>query len=301
MRKKIIRIIGTQFTGTLLTGMMLFLSCNKDPYLPATPPVIVEIGQGDATYGSNNDGQPMMAALKVMTYNIHILNPPSKPGQTDIAATAKVITDANPDIVFLQEVDKNTGRNGYNGEQAKDLAEITKMNFVFYSATSVGRGLYGVAILSKYPLKAIKKYMLTKENESTEQRVLGTAEVDLPGMDSVTVAVTHLQHNSATNRLQQVRDITSLLGPVKGRTIIAGDLNETETATAFFDVFDGTFTRTCKGSNCPRTFSAQLPTAVIDYIAYKPSNTFNVQSHRIISEYYASDHLPVIAELNFTR
>src|SRR5687768_12786609 len=207
---------------------MLAISCNKSPYLPSTTPIVMEIGQGDATYGGNNDAQPLLGALKVMTYNIHILNPPSKPGETDIAATAKVIIDADPDIVLLQEVDKNSGRNGYNGDQAKDLAGLAKMNFVFYSATSVGRGMYGVAILSKYPLNNIRKYMLTKENATTEQRVLGTAMIDLPGADSLMLAVTHLQHNSATNRLQQVKDITGLLSPVKTRVIIAGDLNETE-------------------------------------------------------------------------
>ena len=143
--------------------------------------------------------------------------------------------------------------------------------------------------------------MLTKETESTEQRVLGTAVVDLPGIDSLTLAATHLQHNSATNRVQQVKDITRLIGPVKGPVIIGGDLNEMESATEFFNVFDAMFTRTCKGGNCPPTFSAQLPRSVIDYIAYKPSAAFSVQSHTTISEYYASDHLPVIAELNFVR
>ncbi|RYY31402.1 MAG: endonuclease/exonuclease/phosphatase [Chitinophagaceae bacterium] len=300
MRRNLIRIPGLGLMGLMLV-LLLMQSCNRDPYMPNTTPPIIEIGSGDNTYGSNNDDQQLLASLKVMTFNIHTLSPPSKPGETDIAATAKVITDASPDVVFLQEVDKNSGRNGYTGDQAKDLAAITKMNFVFYSATSVGRGMYGVAILSKYPLRTIKKYMLTKESESTEQRVLGTAVIDLPGVDSLTLAATHLQHNSATNRLQQIKDITRLTGPVKGTVIIGGDLNEMESNAEFFNVFDAMFTRTCKGGNCPPTFSAQLPRSVIDYIAYKPSNAFSVQSHKVINEYYASDHLPVIAELNFTR
>lgn len=281
--------------------LVFLMACNKDPYLPSGKPVFVELGQGDATYGGNNDAQPLLGSLKIMTYNIHILNPPSKPGETDIAATAKVITDANPDIVFLQEVDKNSGRNNYNGDQAKDLAALTHMNFAFYSAIAAGRGTYGVAILSKYPLKSIRKYMLTKENASTEQRVLGMAVVDLPGVDSLVAAATHLQHNSATNRLQQVRDLTGILDPVKNRVITAGDFNETEAATEFFSVFDASFTRTCKGGNCPRTFSAQLPNSTIDYIAYKPSTAFSVKTHQTINAFYASDHLPVIAELNFNR
>ncbi len=300
MRKQIYKIAGIN-TFLALLVLAVMQGCNKDPYMPNTPPQQVELGMGDNTYGGNNDDQPLLSTLTVMSYNIHALVPPSKPGETDIAATAQVIIDANPDFVFLQEVDKNTGRNGYGGDQAKDLAARTKMNFAFYSATSVGRGMYGVAILSKYPLRSIKKYMLTKENETTEQRVLGTAVVDLPGIDSLTLAATHLQHNSATNRVQQMRDITRLIGPVKGPVILAGDLNEMESATEFFSIMDGMFTRTCKGGNCPPTFSAQLPRSVIDYIAYKPAGAFSVANHRIISEYYASDHLPVVAELNFIR
>lgn len=300
MRGKINRNPGISSFGILLS-FLLILACNKDPYIPESAPPVIEIGSGDATYGSNNDDQAKLASLKVMTYNIHVLSPPSKPGETDIAATVKVIMDANPDIVFLQEVDKNSGRNNYNGDQAEDLGKLLKMNFAFYSATSVGRGLYGVAILSKYPLKTVKKYLLTKESAATEQRVLGTAVIDLPGVDSVTLGATHLQHNSATNRLQQVRDITRLLGNVKGPIILGGDLNEMESATEFFDVLDATFIRSCRGVNCPPTFSAQLPRSVIDYIAYRPSTAFSVKSHQVISEYYASDHLPVLAELNIIR
>ena len=284
----------------VLFSIAMMISCNKDAYMPNNPPTYIELGSGDATYGGKNDDQPLLATLKVMSYNIHILNPPSKPGQTDIAATAKVINDAKPDIVFLQEVDKNTGRNGYTGDQAKDLAALTKMNFIFYSSIPVGRGMYGVALLSKCPLKSIKKFPLTKENATDEQRVLGTATIDLPGIDSITVAATHLQHNSASGRIKQLKDITNLLGPIRGRLIIAGDLNEFESSTDFFSIFDAMFTRTCKG-NCPPTFSAQLPKSVIDYIAFKPSNAFTINSHKTINESYASDHLPVMAELNFSR
>lgn len=296
---KIIRLVNIFAVIAILLSVSQ--ACNKDPYIPATPPGVIEIGSGDDTYNSNNDGQPLLTSLKVMSYNIHILNPPSTPGQTDIAATAKVINDAAPDIVFLQEVDKNSGRNNYSGDMAKDLAALTQMNNVFYSAISVGRGFYGVAILSKYPLKSIKKHLLTKENANTEQRVLGTAIVDLPGVDSVMLGATHLQHNSANNRMQQVRDIVRILGPVNTKLIIGGDFNEFETTTAFFNVFDAAFTRTCKGPACPPTFSAQLPKSVIDYIAYKPASAFSVKSHNIISEYYASDHLPVVAELTINR
>lgn len=280
---------------------LLFAACNKEPYMPKEPATFIELPNSDAlSIGAKNDTLPLLSSLRIMTYNIHISNPPSKPGEIDTIAIANAIKKGNPDIVFLQEVDKGTGRNGYSGDMAVTLGKLTGMNAVFYSARAQGRGFYGPAMLSKYPIKSIRKYLLTKESDATEQRVLGTAIIDLPGVDSVLAAVTHLQHNSATNRLQQVRDIATHLGAQKTNIVFGGDLNELETTTEFFNIFDGVLTRTCKG-NCIPTFSAQNPKSVIDYLAYKPVAAFNVTSHNIVEEFYASDHLPVIAELKFNR
>lgn len=278
---------------------VVLAACNKEPYMPNNP--ATHIGHSAATYGDENDEQPLLSSIKVMTYNIHAGEPTYNEDTTDLVVMAKYIRQGDPDIVFLQEVDKGTNRNGYLGDMAAVLGESLNMNYFFYSAREHLRGLYGVAILSKYPIKDIRKYYLTKESEATEQRVLGTAIIDLPGKDSVLAAVTHLQHNSATNRLQQVRDIVNILGVAPEKTIIGGDFNEFETTTDFFSVFDGLFTRTCKGGACPPTFSANNPTSVIDYLAYKPANAFSVVSHQVINTFNASDHLPVVAELKINR
>lgn len=283
---------------TLGAGMF---SCNKDPYIPNTEAVYVELGNGDATYGGGNDGQQRLGVIRYMTYNIHAAAPPALPGTTNLDAIADVIKQANPDIVFLQEVDRNTGRNGYSGDQAAELAALTQMNFAFYSAIPYQRGFYGVAVLSKYPLKGIKKYLLPKELPEHEQRVLGIAQVDLPGVDSITVAVTHLQHNSATSRVAQITEVAEVLGNIQQPLLLGGDMNENPGAANFFSVFDRAFMRTCMGVNCPNTFSAQNPSSVIDYLAFRPAQAFAINAHQVISERSASDHLPVLAELKFNR
>ncbi len=283
----------------LSTLLILVMGCNKDPYMPDGEATYY--GQGDGRFGGNNEEQPLLGSIKIMTYNIHAGSPPAYPDSVDMPAIAKAIATANPDVVFLQEVDRGTNRNGYTGDQAKVLADSLKMNFIYYSAREYLRGFYGVAILSKYPLYTVRKYLLKLENESTEQRVLGTAYIDLPGRDSVMAAVTHLQHNSATNRLQQANDIAGILALSDAKVVFGADLNEQESATGFFNVFDQMLTRTCIGGNCPRTFNAQNPTSVIDYLAYRPATAFSVITHSVVAEHYASDHLPVIAELKFHR
>ncbi|GEP96694.1 endonuclease/exonuclease/phosphatase family protein [Chitinophaga cymbidii] len=286
---------------SFILSLCAVLSCNKDPYIPNTDPVYVELGNGDATYGGGNDQQQPLGAIRYMTYNIHAAAPPALPGTTDLNAIADVIKQANPDIVFLQEVDKNTGRNGYSGDQAAELAAMTQMNFTFFSAIPYQRGFYGVAVLSKYPLKGIKKYLLPKELPEHEQRVLGVAMVDLPGVDSIAVAVTHLQHNSAAARVLQINKVAEILGAIRQPLLLGGDMNEKPDAADFFSVFDGAFTRTCMGVNCPNTFSAQVPSSIIDYLAFRPAQAFTISTHQVINERAASDHLPVLAELKFNR
>ncbi|WEK35999.1 MAG: endonuclease/exonuclease/phosphatase family protein [Candidatus Pseudobacter hemicellulosilyticus] len=283
-----------------LAAFVLLAACNKDPYMPDGPATRVELVNSDATHGGKNDAQDKLAGIRYMTYNIRHCSPPSAPGTVDVAAIAKVINDSDADIIFLQEVDKNTGRDGYSGDQAQDLATRTSRNVAFFSAISYQKGFYGVAILSKYPLKSIKKYFLTKEQADHEQRVLGTAIVDLPGIDSLVVGVTHLQHNSNGSRVQQVKEVTNILGREETAVLVGGDLNENPSATDFFSVWDATFTRTCTGG-CGNTYSAQSPTSQIDHLAFRPAAAFSVQSHTVISEPYASDHLPVVANLKFNR
>ncbi len=277
------------------------VACNKAPYLPKNPPTYIESSTIDNKYGMNNDDQPLLSSIKIMTYNIHGGVPPLSPGVVDLPAIAKVINDSDADIIFLQEVDRNTGRNGFSGDQAQELGNLTERNAAFYSATNVGRGFYGTTILSKYPLSNIEKFLLPKGNSAEEQRAMGIALVDLPGKDSVVAVVTHLQHNSDATRLLQVREVARVVSEISIPLVFGADLNEKPEVTAFFNVFDGALTRTCVGGGCPNTFPSRNATSIIDYLAFRPSAAFTIQSHNVIVETYASDHFPVISELKINR
>ncbi|KOH45011.1 endonuclease/exonuclease/phosphatase family protein [Sunxiuqinia dokdonensis] len=286
---------------SLLTNILiifLFISCNESPSIPDSAEDRTQ--EDENTYGLDNDSKSKLSEIKVMTYNIHAGNPPSKPGICDLNAVAEAIVQANPDIVLLQEVDKNTGRNDFRGDQSKELGKLTQMNYQFFSARIYLSGYYGVAILSKYPLLNAKKHLLAKE-PALEQRVLGTAIVDLPGIDSIMVACTHLQHNDANNRLNQIQDVVQLLSPSQVPVIIGGDFNEQPSADQFFSVFDENFTRSCIGNDCPKTFSTTNPYATIDYLAFKPEAAFETTRHEIWYENYASDHFPVMATFKIKR
>ena len=69
-------------------------------------------------------------------------------GDFDLQVIAKVIEDADPDLVALQEVDFKTRRAGY--DLATELGRMVKMAPLFGRAMYYDGGEYGGAILSKY-------------------------------------------------------------------------------------------------------------------------------------------------------
>ena len=146
--------------------------------------------------------------LRVLCYNIHHCNPPSKPGLIDMDAIAKVINHSKPDIVALQEVDVHTGRSGSGLHQAKELARKTGMQSYFAKAIDYDGGEYGVAILSRFPMESTMKFELpTSAGTNGEPRVLATAGITLPGKEKIRFAGTHLdaQKNDPTRVLQMAR------------------------------------------------------------------------------------------------
>lgn len=232
--------------------------------------------------------------IKVMSYNIHHCNPPSRPGIIDLDSVAGTIKKENPDIVALQEVDINTIRSGKVNQAAQLALKTGLKSFYFAKAIDHEGGDYGVAILSKFPLSDIHTYRLPMDAATKgEPRVLAVAIATLPGGKKIRVASTHLDAQKApVNRLLQIKAIDSIAASESLPFIIAGDFNAEENSDVV-KILDKGFTRTC--NSCAPTIPVINPKKAIDFIAYKPEKLLTVKSHRVINEIYASDHLPVLA------
>jgi len=237
--------------------------------------------------------------LRVMTYNIHHANPPSKgkTGEIELDAIANVIRNENPDIVALQEVDVNTGRSG-PVNQAEAIGGKVGMKAYFGRAIDHDGGYYGVAILSKYPLSETTVIHLPEDADPVaEDRVLTTAKVTLPDGKTIRFGSTHLDVRNAENRDQQVRTINDIAAKETLPFIIAGDFNSTPESSAIAEL-DKAFTRTCI-NDCGPTIPVNNPTRTIDFIAFTKDSPFKVVAQKVIPESYPSDHLPVIATLSY--
>lgn len=269
----------------ILMGALLLAGCAKRTVAsagpePVEPPPVAFDGH-----------------LRVLSYNIHHANPPSRPGVIDMQAIADVIKAQEPHLVALQEVDVYTGRSGKTLHQAEELGRLTGMRAYFAKAINYDGGEYGVAILSKFPLEGAQGHPLpTAEGTGGEPRILMTALVTLPGGKKIRFASTHLDAQRAdTNRVLQIARILELLRGETLPVVIAGDFNA-EPSSRVIGKLDSEFTRTCL-TGCGYTIPVTTPTKTIDFIAYKGAGAFEVKEHVVIDEKYASDHLPVKAVL----
>ena len=264
---------------SILAGLVLFISsCSNDD-----PEETLPNDKGDEVVEGER--------IRVMAYNIHHANPPSKPGVIDIDAIVRVIKNQNPDIVALQEVDVNTERSGSALDQAKEIATQLGMNYYFGKALDYQGGGYGVAILSKYSISEETVHQLPSTN--VEQRVLATAKVTLGNGEEFRFGSTHLDASNATTRMEQIEKIGEIASEEVLPFIIAGDFNATPDSDVI-KTLDYHFNLTCR--LCPPTVPVNSPTRAIDFIAYKhPDGKFSIESHKVINETYASDHRPVFA------
>ncbi|WP_343700816.1 endonuclease/exonuclease/phosphatase family protein [Chitinophaga sp.] len=245
--------------------------------------------------GSRRAAVETPGTINVLSYNIHHANPPSEKDKIDLPAIARVISNAAPDIVALQEVDVHTDRSGKDLHQAEALAKQAGMHSFFAKGIDYGGGEYGVAILSKFPILETKRYPLTTlPGTNGEPRVLATALLQLPGNKRLLMACTHLDaQRSDSNRQVQIREVTEILQKQPYPVVLAGDLNAAN-GTPVINELDKHLTRTC--DNCAPTIPVINPRRCIDFIAFTPGK-FEVLKHVVIPETYASDHLPVNAVL----
>lgn len=238
--------------------------------------------------------------LKLMTYNIHIANPPSKPSVVDMEAIAKVINAVQPDFVALQEVDRFTDRSGKNLDQAQRLAELTGMSYRFYKALDRSNGEYGVAILTKFEIEESKGFVLpVVQGTGAELRALGLIRVKLPDGKDFVFASTHIDHIADENRELQSREILKLLKSYqKYPIVLGGDFNMNQ-SNEVWNTLKLIFNVPC--TMCPATHSATNPQTSIDYLVLNAAakTDFTVKSYNTYYETYASDHLPVVMEIKY--
>ena len=231
--------------------------------------------------------------LRVMTYNIHVGVGMDK--KLDLQRIAEVINTARPDLVGLQEVDRGVKRTE-GKDEIVELAAMTRMEYAFAPNLDYQGGKYGVAILSRLPIKQTEHRMFENKREAERRGMLRIeVEVDSKKLHFVT---THLDYQFEDGRLFETEQMLKFLEVVKGPTIIVADLNDIPTGSAYklmrtkFD--DAWVTSGAKGDGF--SYPADKPAKRIDHIFYSTGQRIRARKSWVI-ETLASDHIPVMAEV----
>lgn len=234
-------------------------------------------------------------SVRILSYNIHHGNPPAQPGKIDLPKIAAVIKDSGADLVGIQEVDVRVSRSQMV-DQAKELAELTGMQYFFSKGIDLEKGEYGTLILTKHKIVGNKRYDLPMAVKS-EHRTLAVVEVELPNGKTVYFANTHLDLKEE-NKVAQANYINELGAQIDKPLILVGDLNAKPNDKAI-KILEEQFIRNTT-SNSP-THPNTGAKNEIDYIMVGKQTTFSWKTYKTIPEIYASDHLPLFAEIEITE
>jgi endonuclease/exonuclease/phosphatase family metal-dependent hydrolase len=252
------------------------------------------IGVIVATAGLAAQGADPPSQVRVLTYNIR--HGQGMDGRVDLSRIADVIRRLEPDVVALQEVDRATTRAG-GVDQAAELGRLTGLHSVFGKAMDYAGGGYGQAILSRYPLADVQVHALPTESDC-EPRCVLVARIDIGEQRELHLANTHLEHAQAMVRLCQANKLSSLLAPIRGPLILAGDLND-EPGSAVMNVLRRHWVDTA-GDRADPTWPSDQPREKLDYVLLRPADPWRIVETRVIEEPMASDHRPVLVVLEHT-
>lgn len=236
---------------------------------------------------------PASQRLRVMTYNIHVGVGMDK--KLDLARIAGVINAQHPDLVGLQEVDRAVTRTQRIDEIA-ELAKLTKMDYAFAFNLHYQGGQYGVAILTRFTIRATdhRLYLNTRE---AERRGFIRAEVIVHG-SIVNFVTTHLDYQNDDGRLFEAQQLLQALKDVKGPLIVVGDFNEVPSGRAYQLMryqFEDSWIDS-RGTDPGFSYPTDKPAKRIDYIFSRSSDRVRTRRSWVVNT-DASDHIPVVADL----
>ena len=238
-------------------------------------------------------GLAKQVKLRVMTYNIHVGIGMDK--KLDLPRIAAVINEQKPDLVGLQEVDRGVART-QRIDEIVELARLTKMNYDFAFNLPYQGGQYGVAILSRAPIRAMEHRVYQNLREA-ERRGFLRAEVSIQGL-TLNFVTTHLDYQYDDGRLFEARQLLDALKDVKDPLIVVGDFNDIPAGRTYQlmrEQFNDAWLE-ARQTDEGLSYPADKPAKRIDYIFSRSTDRVRVRRAWIVNT-LASDHIPVVADL----
>ena len=115
------------------------------------------------TVACESEAPAALGPLRIVSFNMHAAQ------SSSLEEVISLLRELEPDVVALQEVDRETERSGFI-DQAAEIAAALRMEYAYAATRVEGTGDYGVAFLSSVPFADTSRIELP-ENFSWEPRV----------------------------------------------------------------------------------------------------------------------------------
>lgn len=231
----------------------------------------------------------MTDSLTVATWNIHRGVGMDRRFRPD--RIVRVIAEIDADVVALQEV----GARDADFDMIAHLAEASGHGPVAGVTFRDRRGDFGNALLSRLPIITSDRHWLRVGNR--EPRLALVTELARPG-GPLRVVVTHLGLRASERRTQVARLVELLRNLPPMPTILAGDMNAWSRGKPESQPLDSWF------GAAPRvaTFPSLAPCVALDRIWMQANQgAMRLRTHRSRTARLASDHLPLVADIELSE
>ncbi len=199
---------------------------------------------------------------------------------------ARVIGELNADIVALQELEFHA-----RADMLDVLRRHTGFHGIAQRTFAREDGAFGNALLSRWPIAASTEIDLSLPGREPRGAIDASLQCNAT---SLRVIVTHLGLRPS-ERAEQARRLVAAIGATMP-VVLAGDINEWLLPRHALRILHAHFGE----SPARATFPSMAPMIALDRIWTSPSvRLCGIRTHRSALARRASDHLPLVAELEW--
>ncbi|WP_299958215.1 endonuclease/exonuclease/phosphatase family protein [uncultured Modestobacter sp.] len=255
------------------------------------------------------DPSRAVVPVRLVSFNVH--HGVGDDGRHDLPRLARLLADADPDVICLQEVDRHFGDRSEHVDQAELLARALDRELVWSASIDepgrAGRSerrQYGNAVLSRLPVLTSHVHRLPGGGEP---RSALRSLVQLAGA-TLWVTTTHLSSAAAADRAVQAAAVADLHTDPAEPAVVVGDLNAApdapELAALRVHLADAWELAAQRSDQSGRfslhagqglTHPARRPRVRIDQVWV--SAGVGVRGARVLDGSGASDHHPLLVDL----
>lgn len=230
--------------------------------------------------------------VKILSFNI--LHGKTTRGDFNLDILAKLIKDAGPDFVAMQEVDFKVNRSK-KYDLVTELGWRTGLAPLFARAMDYDGGEYGEGVLSRFSFLGTRNVALPYIPDE-EPRAALEVVVILPSKDTIAFVGTHFAHEGEAGRVLQAQKLNDVFSQNNYPTVLAGDLNAVPGSEPI-NILEEMWTTSYDKENPEYTFPSENPRVKIDYVMFYPKNRWRFLERKVIKDTIASDHCAYLVTL----